>query len=714
MSFRPFSFIKPIAVCTFTVLASNSLLADTSLEEINFSSKMLEEIIVTADFYESSPLKIASSVSVIDESTIQQHNAEHLEQILGFAPNVNYATGASRGRFIQIRGIGERSEFIEPVNYSVGVLIDGIDFTGISTAASTLDVQQIEVLRGPQGTLYGANALAGLINIVSVAPSEETQGKLEASIGNYNSRTINGAIGGSLSDSVGYRIAAQSTQSDGFITNTFLNRDDTQDIYEKTLRGKLSVAASENLDLGLTLFYANIDNGYDAFSFESDRTTRSDEPGYDRQKTAAFALTADWRPSEDLNIEATLSTADSDIEYAYDEDWSNPVLCTLTTCLFGDYSSFDSYFRDNKNTSIDLRLKSEDQAASWVIGFYYRDQNVDLNRIYSFDPPFNSSYDTTNTAIYGDWSKALSEKLTFSAGARIELRDADYSDDLAFGFSTDETLWGGKLSLSYQIDDAQFVYATLSRGYKPGGANSNASVPAQFREYDTETALNYELGLKGLFLDNRLSAQIAVFYQDRNDIQTDSAIVTLGSGGNPARFDDFLTNAANGKNYGMEAQLSYSFSEATEIYTSLGLLSTSYGDYINFQHVNRNAITGEGVNLDGRDQPYAPNYQFVAGINSAVTDVLTINLNLEGKDRFFLSNDHEIQSDSYVLVNANLTYSANSWSASLWGKNLTDKKYQNRGFGSFPNDPRDAFSSFGPYFQLSDPRTFGITGRYSF
>ncbi|MEQ9567511.1 MAG: Plug domain-containing protein, partial [Pseudomonadales bacterium] len=136
----------------------------------------IEEIVVTADFYQTSAMDIASSVTIVDEQMIERRHAEHLEQLFGLAPNVNYATGASRGRFIQIRGIGERSEYIEPVNYSVGVLIDGIDFTGISTAASTLDIQQVEILRGPQGTLYGANALAGLINLVSVDPTETTQG----------------------------------------------------------------------------------------------------------------------------------------------------------------------------------------------------------------------------------------------------------------------------------------------------------------------------------------------------------------------------------------------------------------------------------------------------------------------------------------------------------------------------------------------------------
>lgn len=722
MSFR--SLFKLIALCSPVAIAPFAN-AQISPDSAIFADQRLEETIVTADFYETPTLKIPGSVTILGQQDIKQRNAEHLEQLLGLAPNVNFATGASRGRFIQIRGIGERSEFIEPVNYSVGVLIDGIDFTGISTAASTLDIEQVEILRGPQGTLYGANALAGLINIVSTKPTEEAEGNLQLSVANYNSRTLKGAIGGSLTDSLGYRIAVQNTQSDGFFDNSFLNQDDTNDIDETTFRAKLALAASEDLTLNLTAFYADIDNGYDVFNYESTRTTRSNQPGHDRQETTALALSADYQISDSLALETSLSTADSDIEYGYDEDWRNPILCTSESCTFGPdgyHSAFDNYERDNENTSLDVRLKSDsaDWNASWVLGFYYRDQSVDLTRTYTSgygdccDVNFSSDYDTRNSAIYGDWSAELTEKLSYSLGARFEQRDSDYIDSDAFGFSTSENLWGAKVSLNYQVNDDQMAYATISRGYKPGGANSNSAVPEQFREYDTETMVNYELGLKGYFLNGQLETQVALFYQDRSDIQIDSAIVNCPGTGQPCTFTDFVTNADSGENYGIETQLSFLLSDSTKIFTSLGLLNTSYGFYENFRHVNRNTLSGDGVNLEGRDQPQAPSYQFIIGIDSAITEELAANLNLEGKDSFFLSNDHDVRSSSYVLVNANLTYQADQWSASLWGKNLTDKDYQNRAFGSFPNDPRDGYSTNGPYFQLSDPRTFGITGRYDF
>ena len=130
---------------------------------------MLEEIVVTAEFRDTPLMQQAASTSIVSSDDIYDRAAQHLEEVLNLAPNVNYASGASRARFYQVRGIGERSQFVEPLNPSVGVLVDGIDFSGLGTAGTLFDVSQVEVLCGPQGTLHGANALAGLINITTAS-----------------------------------------------------------------------------------------------------------------------------------------------------------------------------------------------------------------------------------------------------------------------------------------------------------------------------------------------------------------------------------------------------------------------------------------------------------------------------------------------------------------------------------------------------------------
>lgn len=201
------------------LLALLTPLATHAADAVNLGTQT-----VTADFRNTDVQQLPEAVTVVDSEQIEARSAEHLEQILSFAPNVNFSSGSSRGRYYQIRGIGERSQFIDPVNPSVGLLIDGIDMTGLGTAATLFDVQQVEILRGPQGTRFGANALAGMINITTAAPTTETEGYVRGKLGNYNSYGLGGAISGSLSNNLQGRIAVQGFQSDGYMDNSFLNR----------------------------------------------------------------------------------------------------------------------------------------------------------------------------------------------------------------------------------------------------------------------------------------------------------------------------------------------------------------------------------------------------------------------------------------------------------------------------------------------------------
>ena len=246
-------------------IAGLMLLVTTGLVPVHLGAQELaeaegdlEEVIVTAEYRPVSVLELPTSVTVFNEQTIERRGAVHLEQLLNLAPNVNLSSGASRGRFVLIRGIGERSQFVEPINPSVGLIIDGMDFTGIGGAASTLDMQQVEVLRGPQGTLFGANALAGLINMVSNGPDEEMDGYASLTVGNYSRLTATAALGGPLSQNTGYRLAVQGNQSDGYIDNIFLDRN-TNDIDEFTARGKFAWQVNDDFTLDFTLFYTDVD-----------------------------------------------------------------------------------------------------------------------------------------------------------------------------------------------------------------------------------------------------------------------------------------------------------------------------------------------------------------------------------------------------------------------------------------------------------------------
>jgi len=176
----------------------------------------IEEIVVTGDLRESSLLRVPVSVSVIGSELIEQRSASHLEEVLNVAPNVNFASGASRGRFFQIRGIGERGQFAEPLNPSVGVILDDVDLSGAATAATLFDVEQVEIFRGPQSSRYGANAHAGLIVLRSNAPTEEPEARVELEAGNYDTWRLGGVVSGPLAgDRLTGRLAVQQHRSDG-------------------------------------------------------------------------------------------------------------------------------------------------------------------------------------------------------------------------------------------------------------------------------------------------------------------------------------------------------------------------------------------------------------------------------------------------------------------------------------------------------------------
>ncbi len=691
----------------------------------NAQATPLEEVVVTAELIEKSVLKLPNSVTVINNAQIEQRAARQLEDLLNLAPNVNFASGASRGRFIQIRGIGERSEFQEPIINSVGVLLDGIDLTGIALGATSLDLQQMEVLRGPQGTLHGANALAGLINLVSNQPTEEFEAKLNFAVEDYNGLELGGVISGALSERTGYRLAVQHYESDGFTENVFLNRVDTNNIQETSARLKLVSQVNEQLKLDTTVFYADIDNGYDAFSLDNTRQTYSDQPGRDAQQTLGASVKAVYALDEDNQLEAILSYADSELVYSFDEDWSHPGICNNTACdssLFGFdwfYESQDSYVRDNQNTAIDLRWLNSGESLDWVAGIYHRDQGIDLTRDYTFnEATFSSQLDTLNTAAYGQVNLVVNNEVTIVGGLRLERRENQYSDSVGFNTNPSESLWGGRLALEYQPNDRDFIYALVSRGFKAGGFNLDESIAEELREFDTETMLNYEVGYKSSLLEDSLQVQLSVFYQDRDAIQSKQSIVASISNGEvggscPCSFTDFTDNASSGNNYGVELELNYLANERWSLFLSLGLLETEFDDFLSFEHVLADRDAGKPYDLQGRAQAHAPSYQFIVGADWQISERLSLFTSVEGKDEFFFSDRHEEQSDAYEMLNMELRYQADNWSVALFGRNLNDELVKTRGFGSFGNDPRKFYVT-EPYNQFAAPRVVGLRANLEF
>lgn len=676
----------------------------------------MEEVVVTADFREQSVQTLPGSISVIDTQLIDLRDARHLQDVINMAPNVNSAAGASRGRFFQIRGIGERSQYKEPLDSSIGLVIDGVDFSNLGLAAGLLDVQQIEVLRGPQGTRYGSNAMAGMINIKTNDPTEAFEGKVTATLGNYNTSTLGAVVSGALGDGVNGRLAAQRHRSDGYMENDFLNRDDLNNIDETTVRGKLQWQTTEHLTTDIGLTYLNIDNGYDAFSLSHDRHTRSDQPGEDQQESTALSVKFTWDGSDFYTLEVLNSFEHSAMDYSYDWDWS-------------DWDSvgvrgFEQNLRKRDALTLDVRAISKPEqrflGADWVAGFYVYDRDVDFNYFEDSDyygastATFDSAFESRRYATYGELEWPLTDRLSLTLGARLERFDNEYDDSYGVTGDTADNLWGGSLSLDYLLTDNTMLYATLSRGYKTGGTNTDAMAKAltsgdpatiaflnQNLNYDAEKLYNFEIGLKGSYLDDTLTVDLSAFYMDRDDMQAKVSLEV-----STANWTEYRTNIDGGKNLGMEMELNWQATDSLTLFGSLGLLDTKLGDL-----VVKDVDTEELVSQDGRDQAHAPSYQYNVGVIFTPVSDLALTLQADGKDEFYFSDSHNQRSNSYTLLHANVTYSYQDLTFSLWGRNLTNEDYEVRGF-YWANNPNNNWINES-YTQLGEPRTYGVTVSYS-
>ena len=668
----------------------------------------LDPIVVSADFREQNLSQVSTSISVIGEEKIYDKASQSFLETVSSEPNVNFSSGASKAKYIQIRGIGERSQFVTPVNPSVGLIVDGIDFSQSALGVTMFDLKQIEVLRGPQGTTFGANGMAGVINVQSNDPQNEFGGHLEATVGEYNTKAFGIALNTPIvQDKLLARFSLYKNTSDGYMTNSYLNRKDTNNIDELSAKAKLKWFVSDNHTIDLTLVHVDIDNGYDDWTLDNSRDSHSDQVGEDTQKTDAIALKSTYQLNSKMHLITSLSYSKSDMTYSYDEDWS----------YVGEfdpdwaYSSFDEYVRDRKQADIDVRLVSDrdgrifNGTTDWTFGVYYKDYSEDLTRNYTYlDTPFTSSYSTQNIAVYGQLDTHLSDKLTLLAGLRVESWDATYSDSYDLAIDTDEVLSGGKLGLNYQADATSLYYVTLSKGYKPGGVNSDYRLQDSAKEYETETLWNFDAGLNSSYFNNSLKSRLNVFYGKRKDQQVKSSVVGTRDDGS-TEFIDYLANAAEGSYYGLESQLDYYANDSLHFFTTIGLLKAKFDEYTDPNPTS--------VDVDGGTPANSPEYQYNVGFDYMFLDAWTFKASVEGKGSYYYSNRHNEQSDAYALVHSSLEYVNGNFSANLWVKNLTDEEYFVRGFGSFGNNPSNFYET-ELYTQLGSARTAGLTLTYDF
>jgi len=666
----------------------------------------LAEVVVTASLRSTAAKDLPASVSVIAGNDVKNAAIQHLEELLPQVPSLSWAGASSRPRYFQLRGIGELEQYQGAPNPSVGFLVDEIDFSGIGMIASTFDVEQVEVLRGPQGTRYGANALGGLIKIKTRDPSPAPDMLAEIGAGEDGLWMAGIAGGGAipLGDGVdaAWRGVLHRAVSDGFRHNSYLGRDDTNGRDELNARLKFRLGADRFWRADFNLMYADFDNGYDAFAIDNSFTTLSDRPGRDSQQSRGASLDFSYLGWNELVLRSITAWADSDIEASFDADWGNEPGWGAA----GPYDFFSRTLRNRRTLSQDLRLMSGGGGGwSWLAGAWLsrleETNHVVDDGLYledAFVRLLDSRYRATSAAIYGECDWSWTPATTVTAGLRLEQRDARYGDSDGGDFDPRDRMWGGELSLTHRLRENQSLWASLSRGFRAGGFNIGTSVPAGRESFGSEYLWNLELGWKGSGREGRQSGDVNLFFTRRENQQVATSLQLDPA--DPLTFMYLTDNAASGEAWGLEASARRQATSRIELSSSLSLMQSRYLDY-----------QLEDRSLDGRAWAHAPDWKAAVAATWRHPAGWMARIDLSGEDGFYFDTSHDQRAGMRFLANLRAGFEAERWSVLVWGSNLFDERYPVRGF-YFGDEPPDFPTRL--YLRWGDPRQLGITARYEF
>lgn len=697
---------KNIFLIYFFILISSDLL-----------SKDIEEIIVKGTWREAKVLEESSSIVILNTKLLKSEPIKHFENISYLVPNLNFAASDSRARHFQIRGIGERSGYERTPNSAVGFLIDDIDYSGQGGIATTFDIEQIEVHRGPQGSRIGSNALAGLIYIKTKEPTKQFEGIGELTTGTFGTFNAGLAFGGPVgfSENLTYRLTLRNDNTDGFRKNLYSGKSDTSKKDESTYRLKIDWEILEKTSLKLLISQIDLNDPADIWTIDGSLNTLSDRPGMDSQKTNTYGVKV-FHQFDAFEFQSLSSITDTDIEISYDADWGNPESHAPYI-----YDYFSETIRDRKTLSQEFRLVSDianlnpQNKTKWVIGISYfnvKEQNIKNDDGAYGDPsdPFgpyfsqsssSSKFSSDNLSIFGNIDYFLDESLKLSLGARWENYESQYADSFGESFNPSDYMLGGKISLNKILSHSSNIFFSVARGFNQGGFNLNLGLAPDSKNsnlyYDPEFLTNYEIGFNSQLFNEMMNIAAVIFYSDRKDQQV--LISTQVDPTDPNTFSFLTQNAAEGTNKGLELNVNLKLTESLDFFSRLGLLKTEINNW------------KSRPDLEGRAQAHAPKRSYALGVSWSITDKASLSLDLVGKSSFYYSDSHDNQSKSYALANLSYNYSIGDWTYSVWARNIFDKYYSVRGF-YFGNEAPDFKDKL--YERHGDPRHIGITARYDF
>ena len=685
---------------------------------INLISEDIEEVIVQGNWRETRLIEEDSSVLVLSSKETQSAPIKHFENLSYLIPNLNFAASDSRARHFQIRGIGERSGYERTPNSAVGFLVDDIDYSGQGGIATTFDVDQIEVHRGPQGSRIGSSAMAGLIYIKTKEPTKEFEGVSEITTGAYGTRNVGIAFGGSAQDDnedFTYRIALRKDYSDGFRKNLYSGRSDASKKDESTFRLKANWEINPESTIKFLMTQIDLDDPADIWTIDGSLNTLSDRPGMDSQKTDAYGIKF-FHETDNFEFQSLTSVTDTNVVLSYDADWGNSA--THAPYIYDYFSetqrkreTFSQEFRFLSNLAdLDVNKRSE-----WVLGLHFfesketnlkNDDGIYGDPLDPYGPYISESSSTSkfsvdNFSIFGNLNYLINDSITFSLGARWEDSESTYSDSFGESLNPSDKISGGKISINKILKQDTNIFISIARGYNQGGFNLNLGLdPNSINSnlyYDPEFLTNYELGLNSKIVNLNMNLAAVIFHSDRKDQQV--LISTQVDPTDPNTFTFLTQNAAEGTNNGIELEIDFQLSDNLDIFINFGLLKTQIKNW------------KSRPDLQGRAQAHAPEKSYAIGFNWNLTEQSNLSFDVVGKSSFYYSDSHNNRSKSYFLTNLSYSYFSGQWTYSIWGRNIFDEYYSTRGF-YFGNEAPNFIDTL--YERHGDPRHMGVTVRYDF
>lgn len=664
----------------------------------------VDELIVTARKREERLFDVPVAVTAVTADTIESRQLTSVRDVAAITPGLNINSDAAGRAFISIRGIG--TTLLDSVQPGVGIFVDGIYQANTSYLNNpTLDVAQIEVLRGPQSTLFGQNTLGGAINVTTKQPTDDVEGQLTATYADPdNYYIVAGTLAGPLPiEGVSGRISAGVQGRDGFIRNSLLGIDDANPLDQRSVRGSLRFELPHEAVLTLNAYFESVDGTGPLYALTTGPTVYVDDSQYNVRSVASYDYSGFngklvMPVSESTDFTAIASYDRREQRLRGDGDFQpiglflsggEGVLETATA-----EGRFDTRWSDNFSTLFGAFVSNQ---TSDVVGY------TTVVPLGVTVPNFAQS-DANLWAIFGNIFWNIDPTLELSAGLRYDSQDIDFHSAIDSAYSAQE--WQPRVALTKHWSEDFMTYASIARGFRGGGTNGpGAPNPV----YQGDSVWTYEVGTKFKAVDNRLTVTAAVYFNDYSDFIGQNSLAPKIGGG----IVGINLNTGDMEAYGFEAEFNFRITDNWTIGGGFNVQRARITD--DSQYV---AITGRQLASDRI--PFVPDYNFNMQTNYTVPmgemGDLDLNVSVVGKgDRIGagLSETFAPLLDDYILTNASITWNYNDYQVALFANNLFDEQYYDSYIDSSTLTVA-GLPALGSLGLIGDGRRVGVRARVRF